>query len=120
MKHLFTGLALFVLMLGCISVARPTSSVTAAETSLLLPAEPAAIYSENCSRCHGEDGRAQTKKGKQLRATDFTDPKWQRGITDAKGIRVIANGHEDMPAFKDTLSADQIKEMMVYVRRFRR
>lgn len=104
-------LALIVLASAQVPV-HPSSSV------LTYTPDVIATYSKSCARCHGEDGRAQTKKGQQLRATDFTSAKWQRGISDTKGIRIIANGHEEMPAFKDTLSADEIRELMTYVRKF--
>lgn len=84
------------------------------------PAEAAEVYAKNCAKCHGADGRAQTAKGKQTNATDFTNAKWQNSISDAKGIKVITNGHELMPAFKETLSADEIRSVMAFIRNFKK
>ena len=73
-------------------------------------------YTESCARCHGTDGRSQTAKGRQTHAADLTKSK----VTDAKGIKIITNGEDSMPAFKDVLTADQIREVMAYIRGFRR
>jgi mono/diheme cytochrome c family protein len=37
--------------------------------------------------------------------------------TDAEMIDFITNGHEAMPAFKDKLKADEITELVSYVRK---
>lgn len=73
-------------------------------------------YATNCARCHGNDGRGQTAKGRQTHAGDLT----KSSISDAKGIRMITNGSGDMPAFKGNMSAEQIRGVMAYVRGFRR
>jgi len=74
----------------------------------------AQIYATSCARCHGGDGRAQTAKGKQTGATNFTSAKWKP--SEARAIRAITNGKGKMPAFKDTLSADEIKAVWAYIR----
>ncbi len=73
-------------------------------------------YATNCARCHGNDGRGQTAKGRQTHAGDLT----KSSISDAKGIRMITNGSGDMPAFKGNMSPEQIRGVMAYVRGFRR
>ena len=74
------------------------------------------IYSQHCNDCHGADGRANTPKGKRKGATDLTKSK----ITTAQGIKVITNGRELMPSFKDTLSDAEIREVFAYIRGFRK
>ena len=78
----------------------------------------AEIYAASCARCHGADGRGQTPKGRQTGAKDFTDPKWQ--ALEARGIRVITGGKGKMPAFKGTLSPEEIKAVWEHVRGFKR
>ena len=70
--------------------------------------------------CHGEDGRAQTKKGRELKAEDFTSPKWQKRTTDEEIVEAIANGipKKKMPAFKDKLSTEEIQALVPYLRAF--
>jgi mono/diheme cytochrome c family protein len=76
------------------------------------------IYTDSCARCHGADGRAETNKGKRVGATNFTSASWKPN--DVKGIRIITNGKGNMPSFKDTLSAEEIKTVWNYVREFKK
>src|SRR5205807_8706713 len=58
-----------------------------------------AIYAQNCARCHGSDGRAQTSKGRQTKAVDFPSDDW---TPDADhDARRVANGKGSMPGFKN-------------------
>ena len=74
------------------------------------------IYQQNCASCHGADGRAKTPKGIRKGATDLT----KSTISIRNGIRVITNGREQMPDFKDNLSAAEINEVMNYISGFRK
>lgn len=73
-------------------------------------------YATHCARCHGGDGRSQTAKGRKTNSTDLTKSR----IGDAKGIRIIANGAGEMPEFKSNMTPDQIRNVMNYVKGFRR
>lgn len=77
-----------------------------------------------CAKCHGADGRGQTKVGKKLKAKDYTDPKVQAAMTDEEMIKATAegvtvDGKERMKGFKDELSPDEIKELVAYIRKFK-
>src|SRR5438105_281457 len=74
----------------------------------------AAIYAQNCARCHGADGRAQTPKGRQTDAVDFTSDDW---TPDAEhDARIVASGKKSMPAFKRKLTPAQISAVVQYIR----
>ena len=77
----------------------------------------ASVYAMSCARCHGADGRAKTAKGKQTGAVDLTSDEWEPN--DARDTRIITNGKGKMPAFKRTLKPEQIKSVVVYIRRFK-
>ena len=81
---------------------------------------PQQIFEQRCSVCHGADGKAQTKKGRQLKAKDFTKPRFQQHTTDKEIVDAITNGikKKKMPAFKDKLSPEEIQSLVVYVRAF--
>jgi cytochrome c len=34
-----------------------------------------ALYDKQCAKCHGEDGKGETKMGKKLGTKDYTDQK---------------------------------------------
>ncbi|MDQ2746992.1 MAG: cytochrome c [Acidobacteriota bacterium] len=77
-------------------------------------------YAQNCVQCHKEGGigGASVIDGKHLKAPNFTS---QRMIKDkdADWIDSIENGIEDegMPAFKDKLSAQEIKDLVKLIRK---
>lgn len=81
-----------------------------------------AAYDKQCAKCHGPDGKGQTRMGKQAGAKDYTDPKVQAEFTDeqaAKDIKegVKVKGKEVMkPA--ENLSDEDIKGLIAYVRAF--
>jgi mono/diheme cytochrome c family protein len=84
-------------------------------------ADAAADWVKNCASCHGKDGSGTTMMGKQLGVKDLRDAKVQGALTDANAIStiqngVVANGKQNMKGYKDTLSADQIKALVSYIR----
>lgn len=83
---------------------------------------PQQNWEERCVACHGEDGKAQTKKGRGLKAKDFTRPKWQKHTTDEEIVSAITNGipKKKMPPFKDKLSAEEIRALVPLLRAFGR
>ncbi|MEO6001924.1 MAG: cytochrome c [Opitutus sp.] len=89
-------------------------------------AAPVAENWENhCTKCHGDDGKGQTKAGKKLHLKDYTDAKAQAEMKDDDMVKAIAAGINDkagkekMKAYKDELSADEITELVAYVRKFK-
>ena len=74
---------------------------------------PSKLFVERCAKCHGEDGKAQTPKGRKMKARDFTDPEFQKVKTDARLIDSVTNGTEkDMPPFGKVLSSDEIEKLV--------
>lgn len=73
-------------------------------------------YVAHCNTCHGGDGRGNTPKGRKTKAGDLT----KSSVSNAKGLRMIANGKGEMPSFKNKMSEDEMQEVMNYVRGFRR
>jgi cytochrome c6 len=73
-------------------------------------------FQTNCVVCHGADGTG-TPTGKALKAPDLHSDQVQK-MTDAQIADQIANGKNNMPPFKSTLSKDQIQSLVLYVRTF--
>ena len=71
----------------------------------------AEIYKTNCAECHGEKGEGVEGKGISfLKGHALDHP-------EEDFIRQVTYGEEDeMPAFKDKLSKDEIKAVVKYVR----
>jgi mono/diheme cytochrome c family protein len=47
-----------------------------------------------CSKCHGEDGKGQTKMGKKVGVPDMTSADWQKSITDDQIKEIVLKGRE--------------------------
>ena len=99
--------------------------------ALVLPAaaiyagDAKALYEKDCSKCHGSDGKGDTKMGKKLGAKDYTDPKVQAEFKDENGIKAIKDGLKDKegkvlmkPA--EGTSDDDIKALVAYMRTFKK
>lgn len=101
-------------------------SVLASLGTVVAQAAPAAENWENhCAKCHGMDGKGQTKVGKKLKLKDYTDAKVQAEMSDEEILKFINEGAKDdagkekMKSYKAELSADEIKELAAYVRKFK-
>ena len=88
-------------------------------------AAPAADNWDNhCASCHGADGKGQTKTGKKLKLKDYTDAKVQAELKDdamskATADGVTIDGKEKMKGYKGDLSADEVKDLVALVRKFK-
>ncbi|HUA65555.1 MAG TPA: cytochrome c [Alphaproteobacteria bacterium] len=77
-----------------------------------------------CAKCHGADGKGQTKMGQRLKVRDYTDPKVQASVKDEAAFKAIKeglksdDGKTQMKPY-DTLSDDQIKALVAYLRTFK-
>lgn len=95
-----------------------------AGAAVLSQAAPASENWENlCAKCHGADGKGQTKVGKKLGVKDYTDAKVQAGLKDADMTKAISEGvteggKEKMKAFKD-LSPAEVNDLVAFVRKFK-
>jgi mono/diheme cytochrome c family protein len=76
------------------------------------PAPAAALFSENCARCHGPDGKGIKSEG----TPNFADPASQQAVTPAAMQKIIEDGKGKMPAWSGKLSDQQISSLVTYIR----
>lgn len=74
-----------------------------------------------CVKCHGAEGKGDTKMGAKLGCKDMTDAKVQAEIKDDAAFKALKEGlksADDKTLMKpfDTLSDDEIKALVAYVR----
>ncbi len=76
------------------------------------------LYLKKCKSCHGVSGNADTKLGKKHDISDWTKPGWKGKWPQKKVENIITNGESGtkMKAFKDKLTADEIKAVAKYSR----
>ena len=73
-------------------------------------------FQTHCVVCHGDNGKGQTEEGRKKKARDLTNAKWQDTIDDARIVRSITKGHDEMPAFGKKLTEPEIKALAAEVR----
>lgn len=74
-----------------------------------------------CGKCHGPDGKGDTKMGQKLGIKDLTDAKLQGELKDDQAFKAVKEGIKDTegkikmkPA--EGLSDDDIKALVAHVR----
>jgi cytochrome c6 len=77
--------------------------------------EGATLFKSKCAVCHGADGTGNTAVGKSLHIRDLASADVQKQ-TDAELTAIITIGKGGMPAYKDKLTGDQIKDLVGFVR----
>lgn len=58
-------------------------------------ADPKTNWNELCVKCHGPEGKGDTKMGKKLNVRDYTDAKVQDGFTDEQAFKALKEGIKD-------------------------
>lgn len=88
-------------------------------------ADAKAIYEKDCQKCHGADGKGQTKMGQKSGCKDYTDAKVQAELKDEAAIKAIKEGYKDKdgksvmkPA--EGLSDADVKALVAYMRAFKK
>lgn len=99
---------------------QPASS-PAAVTPAVTPDQLAAArlnFQKNCVTCHGEKAEGGLK---EVEGKRFKVPTLRAGHalehTDEKFVKQITEGDEEMPAFKDKLSAAEIQDLIRFIRK---
>ena len=84
-----------------------------------------ALYDQSCAKCHGADGKGDTKMGQRLGVKDYTDAAVQAALKDDAAFKAIKEGLKDSdgktemkPA--DGIADDDIKALVAYMRTFKK
>jgi mono/diheme cytochrome c family protein len=90
-----------------------------------LAADAKENWEKHCQKCHGADGKGETVMGKKLKIKDYTDAKVQASFTDAEAIKLTKEGKKEgdktlMKGFADVLSEAETKDLVAYLRKFKK
>jgi cytochrome c6 len=107
LKATFIGIAVLATTLAAASAATPKEN-----------------WDKTCSKCHGPDGKGDTKAGKLVEVKDFTDAKYQASLKDDEMFKAIKEGKTvgDKSKMKpaEGLTDDEIKALVTFVRAFKK
>ncbi|MBI3886328.1 MAG: c-type cytochrome [Opitutae bacterium] len=78
-------------------------------------------WDDLCAKCHGTDGKGQTKMGKKLKIADLTYPAVQAKFTDAQAVVAMKEGITDQSGKQvmkpvEGLSEEDMKALVPLVR----
>ena len=80
------------------------------------------VYTANCAKCHGEDGKGKTKMGEKVGVKDYTTETFK----DDEAFKAVKEGSKDkegktqMKAFGESLSDDEIKGAIAHLKTFKK
>ena len=102
-----------------------TLGITALAVASAQAGDAKAAYEKDCAKCHGADGKGQTKMGQKSGCKDYTDAKVQAELKDDAAAKAIKEGVKDKdgkvvmkPA--EGLSDEDIKGLVAYMRTFKK
>ena len=73
------------------------------------------LYASKCAVCHGNDGSANTAKGKELKVRNLRSEEFKK-MTDAKALEVLLKGKGKMEGYEKTLGKEKVEQLLVYCR----
>jgi len=81
-------------------------------------------WEKNCAKCHGPDGKGETKLGKKVDVKDMSDGKWQGDLKEDKAFQSVKGGIKDGEKVRmkpaEGLSDDEIKALIAYTKTFKK
>lgn len=101
-----------------------TLSVLAIGALSATAGDAAANWEKSCQKCHGADGKGDTKMGKKTGVKDMTSADYQAGLKDDAAFKAIKEGIKDGDTVKmkpvEDLSDADIKDLIAHVRKFKK
>jgi cytochrome c6 len=82
-------------------------------------------WSSHCAKCHGADGKGETKMGKKAGCKDYTSAAVQAAMKDDAAFKAVkeglkVDGKEVMKPFGEKLSDEEIKALIAHMRTFKK
>ena len=84
-------------------------------------ADAKANFEQHCVKCHGADGKGDTKMGKKLEVRNYSDAAVKASIKDDEALKALKegltkDGKNLMKAFSPALTDDELKALVAYIK----
>lgn len=78
-------------------------------------------FENSCTKCHGADGKGQTKMGKKLKVRDMTTDEYKHDLDEAKALTALKegikqDGKEVKKSFAADYTDDELKALIAHVK----
>jgi mono/diheme cytochrome c family protein len=73
------------------------------------------LYASKCAVCHGNDGSANTAKGKELKVRNLRSEDFKK-MSDPKAMEVMLKGKGKMEGYEKTLGKEKLEQLLAYCR----
>jgi mono/diheme cytochrome c family protein len=103
--------SLIIFLQAVLPVSAPVGKTLSASEN-----EAASNFKLRCSSCHGVNGNGDTSLGRTLKAADLRSAEVQKQ-SDEQLTQIIADGRKNMPSFGNSLTQDQIRALVAYIRK---
>lgn len=94
-----------------------TAMLAVITTAAFAQSGGADMYKAKCQMCHGAAGMADSPAGKAMKVKPVTDEDVKK-LSEAQMIAATKDGMGKMKGYKDSLSDEQIKEVVGHFRTF--
>lgn len=88
-------------------------------------ADAQANWDKHCAKCHGKEGKGDTKMGQKLKVKDYSDPKVQEKMTEEHMAKVTKEGAKEdgktvMKGYSPELSDAEITDLVAFIRKMKK
>ena len=101
-----------------------TTGLLLAASFSLSAADVKENWEKNCTKCHGADGKGDTKMGKKAQVKDMTTAEYQASLKDDKAFKSIKDGIKEGEKIvmkpSEGLSDDDIRALVAHIRGFKK
>lgn len=102
---------------ACVALAAALSlsTMTASTNATVAFQSAKSLYASKCAVCHGNDGSANTAKGKELKVRSLKSEEFKK-MTDAKAMEIMMKGKGKMEGYEKTLGKEKLQMLLAYCR----
>ena len=101
------------------------ATVSAADLDAAALAKVRATYEKECARCHGKDGKGDTRVGRRLECKDYSKAEVWAKLKEPEVLKVLKEGLQKdgrilMRPYGHKLKDQELKDLITYMKTFKK